>query len=74
MRKRVFPKRTPHQQAELDIMGWLNQNNLYGAYGANEYYNIPGLGTLHIFWRRNRWETEWITIQEAPDGVLSALE
>ncbi len=55
-------QRTPREDMELEIMGYLNENRMY--YGA--YYDCGDLGILHIYWSRSTWETEWIEIQPWP--------
>ena len=56
--------RTPRQQKELEIMNWLNEHQ---RQGTNAFYDCGELGTLHIFWYRSTWRTEWITIEVCPE-------
>ena len=50
---------------ELDVMKWLNDNNIYRP----AYYECgPELGVLHIWWQRSSWQTKWITVEPCPIG------
>ena len=50
------------RQIAYKLMAWKNDHNQY--YGG--YYDIPGVGVLHLYSCRKKWEYEWIDIDPLP--------
>lgn len=63
------PKRT-REQAEQNIMTWLNNNNQQGVSGGR-VFDFDKLGLLQIWWARFGWETRWLEVEKPPIKILS---
>jgi len=45
----------------LEIITRLNKAHQQGSI---HYYDCGELGIIHIYWHGNRWEHEWIPVEE----------
>lgn len=62
------PKRTPREQAELDMMNWLNDNNMQYMWGSRAF-DFGSLGVLQVWWQRQSWQIKWLEVEKPPEGV-----